>query len=369
MSSNRKRQIIRISSSGILLNVFLVILKLIVGLTSHSLAIVLDAVNNLGDAISSVLTMIGTKIAGLPANRKYPFGYGRVEYLVSIAIATIIFITGLSSLRESVLKLITPSKLNYTWTTIIILIIACFLKFVYGKYCQKTGRELNAQSLRATGEDSILDAYISIGTLIAVIVYSVYKINIDSYLGILISLLILKTAFDILKETLGSIIGIKANYTLIRSIENEVIKTDDSIKGAYDLILHDYGPNEMIGSIHIEVDDDLCAKEIDCLTRKITERIYKKFSVILTVGIYAANNTDEEIIKIKQSVNRILSNYPMVEQMHGLYVDKVRQVVSFDLIIHYECMNYQSLIRKIENDLKSNYPDYSFNIVRDFDLE
>lgn len=364
---DRSKKIIRISVYGIIVNFLLVLSKITVGLISGSLAIILDAINNFSDAFSSVITIIGTKLANRPADRSHPFGYGRIEYLTSTIISVIILYTGFSALTESIDKVFHPSPVSYNLATFIVLILAIVVKLVFGIYLKKSGSNLNAQSLIASGTDAVMDSLVSLATLISALVYTFFKLDIDGYLGIIISALILKTGFEILSESIGSLVGKRTEGEIASKIYKEI----DSFKevlGAYDLILHDYGPDEMIGSIHIEVSDQYSAKKIDELSRKIATKIYTEFGIILTIGIYASNTENPEFNKIKNTIRDLVLRNPHILQMHGFYIDEKTKNVTFDIIIDFKAKNPKEIVENLRTSLKELYPAYTFNIVIDTDF-
>lgn len=362
----RNQKIIRISIQGIVVNIILVIFKMAVGMLSNSIAIILDAVNNFSDALSSVITIVGTKIAAKAPDKKHPFGYGRSEYISSVAISLIILFAGLSALKESLEKVFYPESTQYSNITIIIIAVAVIVKFVFGQYLKKAGNEINAQSLVASGMDAVMDAFVSLGTLAAAFVNIFWHINIDGILGAVISIFILKAGLEVLKETLGSIIGARIDSQFAQKIKSQ-INTHEKVHGSYDLVLHDYGPNEMIGSVHIEVADETTAKEIDVLTREIMADIYEQFGVLLTVGIYASNTTDTQHLDMKKAIENEIRNYKEILQMHGFYVDSDKKFVSFDVVIDYNAKNSSQIIGELKEKLGTLYKDYKFHIYKDSD--
>ena len=363
---NRNKRIIRISTLGIIVNIILVIFKSIVGLATNSIAIILDAVNNLSDVLSSVITIIGTKLSQKRPNKKHPYGYGRIEYFSSIIIAMIVLMAGVTSFKESFDKIINPIKPNYSHTSLVIIIVAILVKYFLGSYVKKEGNDLNSGSLVASGTDAISDSVLSLSTLIAAIINLVFKIALEGYLGIIISIMIIKTALEILKDTIDKMIGIRTDSELTKKIK-KIINSHDKVKGVYDLSIHSYGPNKIVGSAHIQVDDNLCARDIHRLTRKIEIEIYTKLGIILTIGIYASNE-ENEYKDIKQYINNILKDYKNIISIHGFYVDDETKYISFDLIFNFDEENPEKCAKEIEKNLKEKYPEYLFSIIIDADI-
>lgn len=364
---NRNKEIIKVSYQGIIINTILVIFKIIVGLISGSIAIILDGINNLADAVSSIITIIGTKLSQSPADKEHPFGHGRIEYITSVIIAVLILFTAFTSLNESIQKVITPSETDYSWATLLVLGAAVIIKLVFGYYQKRKGAKLNSQSLSASGADSLLDSIVSLSTLISALIFIFYHIDLDGILGVVISILIFKTGYDIIKESLGSIIGARTDSKLATDLQAEIEKFPE-VEGAYDLILHDYGPNEMIGAIHIEVNDHMTAKEIDDLSRKIVSQVFRKYGILLTIGIYATNTTSQEIASLKKKIREYVDSLPYILQMHGFYINEKEKHISFDVVIDFKDPDPKNTVLSIRNELHKRYPKYSFEIFTDNDF-
>ncbi len=364
---SRSGEITRVSRYGIAVNIVLVLFKAAVGLAAHSIAVVLDAVNNLTDAVSSLITIIGTKLAGKAADRKHPYGHGRIEYIAATLVALMILTAGLTSLKESINKLLHPEALNYTFVSVIVILGALAAKVLLGTYYRRKGTELNSDSLKASGTDALFDAVISLATLISAVVSMTFGLNLEGVLGIVISLLILKAGLEIITGTISRIIGTRTDDALTAKIR-EVICADSNVRGVYDLILHNYGPETYFGSVHIEVDDNMSAREIDALSRSLAGEIYRSFSVLMTFGIYAANTHNETAVEIRSAVNEITGRFPAIRQVHGFYLEEFARIVSFDILLDYDINDPDTITDVIRLALAERFPDYDFyiNIDRDF---
>lgn len=258
----RENTIVRTSLIGIGANALLAAFKAFIGIISNSIAITLDAVNNLSDAFSSIITIIGTKLASKPADKKHPFGYGRLEYLSTMIIAIIILYAGITSLVESVKKIISPEQPEYTAHSIIILSVAVIIKIVMGFYVKAVGNKVNSESLVASGKDALMDSIISIATIVAAFVFIFTGFKLEAYLGLLISIMIIKAGAEILKETISEILGERASDDLAKSIKSTILSVD-GVLGVYDLVLNNYGPDNFVASVHIEVRDETTAVELN----------------------------------------------------------------------------------------------------------
>lgn len=364
---SRESQIIKTSIIGILANIFLASFKAVIGMISNSIAIVLDAVNNLSDALSSIITIVGTKLAGKAPDKEHPYGHGRAEYLSAMLISVIILYAGTTSLIESIKKIINPETPDYNTVSLTILIVAIAVKIVLGIYVQKVGKKVNSESLIDSGKDALMDSIISTSTLIAAIIFIGFGISLEAWLGIIISIVIIKAGIEMIKSTISQIIGERIENEVSTSIKRTV-SSFDKVYGAYDLILNNYGPSIYLGSIHIEVEDTLKASEIDELTRNITEEVYNKHGVILTaIGIYSINTQDEEIKQIRNQISKIVHSYKSVLQMHGFYVNKKEKSISFDIIIDFSDKNKDEVYKKIYDKISKSYEEYELKITMDFD--
>lgn len=365
---SRDKIIIRTSVIGIIANAFLAGFKAVIGLLSNSIAIVLDAVNNLSDAASSIITIVGTKLAGKPADRKHPFGHGRVEYLTALVIAVIVLYAGLTSLSESIKKIITPKTPKYTAVSMVIIGVAVVVKIVLGTFVKKTGERVNSDSLINSGKDAMLDSVISASTLIAAIVYITTKISLEAWLGAVISTVIIKSGIDMLRETISQLLGERVDADLARNIKKTVREFPD-VLGVYDLVLHNYGPDNYSGSLHIEIPDTYSADMIDVLNRAIAVAVFDKYHVILTaIGVYSMNTKSEKAAEVKTAIAKIVFSHEHVLQLHGFYLDEQLKNIRFDIIISFDEPDRNALYEHIKKDINEAYPDYTLEMVLDTDF-
>lgn len=364
----RRKKIIQVSLVGVATNILLATFKLVVGVVAGSVAIILDAVNNLTDVLSSVVTIIGTKLASKRPDPWHPYGHGRSEYIAAFLVGILILLTGIMALVESIPKIVTPELADYSLVTIVVVVAAIIIKLVLGLYVRKMGRRLNSSSLSASGVDALFDAALSMATLVGIIVTMVWRVSIDGVLGVIIALFIVRTSVEIMLEASGDILGRTADRALIQAIY-ETICSFAKVSGAYDLTLHNYGPAVLVGSVQIQVPDDMTAKELHKLSREITSRVYAKYKVDLTVGIFAENIDQPDKQAIKQKLLELLQEYPEVKQMHAFFVDEDDKVIAFDLVVDYKYREVKRLKRRVKAAMKTAFPEYKCLVVVDFDLE
>ena len=373
-SVSREKRIVRTSLIGIAANLGLAGFKALIGFLSHSIAIVLDAVNNLTDALSSVITILGARYSAKPADRKHPFGHGRIEYFASELIAMLVIYAGVTALIESVRKIIDsfgpdPVKPSYEVVSLVIIAVAVAVKLLLGAFFKKRGAETHSDTLVNSGEDARLDAVISASTLVAALLTRLFDLwQIEAWLGAVISIVIIRSGITMLLDTLSQLLGRRADSELSKGLK-ETICSLDGVLGAYDLFLTDYGPDRIMGSVHVEVSDDLSAREIDTLERRIAETCYEQKGVILTaVGIYAQNRHSDEATRIQDEVRKQVMSHDGVLQLHGFYLDEEHKRMRFDVVISFDLPDRQAAYQALVADIRASWPDWQFQIALDSDI-
>ncbi|MDO4400155.1 MAG: cation diffusion facilitator family transporter [Coriobacteriia bacterium] len=367
--SGRDAIIVRTSIVGIVANLLLAGFKAAVGLLSNSIAIVLDAVNNLSDALSSIITIIGTKLAGKTPDRNHPYGHGRIEYITTIVIAVIVLWAGITALQESIERIINPETANYEAVTLIIVAVAVVAKIVLGRYVKGKGEEVDSGTLIASGTDALMDAIISASTLVAAFIYIFAGISLEAWLGAIISFVIIKAGYDILREAVDKILGTRVDSEVARDVKDAIMSVD-GVKGAYDLVLHDYGPQRLSGSVHVEAPEDMTIQEFDALSRRVQQAVAQQTGVLVhTVGVYASNeNLSPRAQAIRDALDLAVAKEPHILQVHGFYVDEQAKFVNFDLIVGFDDPNRYATFKSVLDEMKRRFPDYRFNAVMDSDI-
>ncbi|MDD6154087.1 MAG: cation diffusion facilitator family transporter [Eubacteriales bacterium] len=367
-AAGREKQIVKTSVVGIIANAFLAAFKAVIGITTGSIAITLDAVNNLSDAAGSVITIVGTKFAGKGPDKKHPFGYGRIEYLTAMVISMIVLYAGVSSLKESVEKILHPEKPDYTAVALIIVAAGVIVKVILGRYVKSAGKKLKSDSLVNSGQEALLDSVISAFTLIAAFIFIFTGLSLEAWLGAIISVVIIKSGIEMLRDTLSQILGERADVELAKKIRS-VTEEHEGVLGAYDLILHDYGPDIYHGSIHIEVDETMTADQIDQLIRDITVDVFAKCGVLITgVSVYAVNTRDREAAKAREDITRMVLEVPHALQVHGFYLLEAEKTIRFDVVISLGAPDRKAVYREIVSKVEQAYPGYRLEVVMDTDF-
>lgn len=369
-NNEREKIVIKTSVIGIITNIFFAAFKAGIGLLSNSIAIVLDAVNNISDAGSSVITIVGTKLAGKAPDKKHPFGHGRIEYLSAMTIAVIILYAGMTSLIESVKQIIKPETPDYNPTSLIIIAVAVVVKIALGAYVKKVGEEVKSDSLVNSGADATLDAVISFSTLVAAVIFMVFNLTLEAYLGAVIAVIIIKSGIEMLRGTISQLLGEQNDLEVARAIQKTVMGFKN-VLGVYDLILNNYGPNRWNGSLHIEVPDTLSVVELDQLLREISVKVVKEHRVLLTaIGVYSVNTKtkDKHVIKMQQKLKEVALKQKYIRQVHGFYLLETEKQMRFDLVVSFDAKNRSASFKKAVAEIQKVFPDYQLQVVMDADF-
>ena len=365
---SRSSIIVRTSVIGIVANVLLASFKAVIGIVSNSIAIVMDAVNNISDAASSIITIVGTKLAGKEPDKKHPFGYGRIEYLSAMIISVLVLYAGVTAFTESVKKIINPEKPDYSTVSLIIVGVAVVVKIVLGRYVKRVGEKVNSDALVNSGEDARLDSVISTSTLAAALIYIASGISLEAWLGTIIAAVIIKAGFDMLRDTVSKILGEKVDADLAREIKKTLMSYPD-VSGAYDLVMHNYGPESFVGSVHIEVPDTLSADDLDKLLRKIALDVYHKHNVLLTaIGVYSVNTKNPEAIQAREKVRELVMADKNIIQMHGFYFDKAEKNIRFDIVVSFDALERSKVYKEAHDKVQKAFPDYALQMIMDTDF-
>lgn len=369
----REKEIIKTSFIGIIANVLLVGFKAFVGFVAGSISIIMDALNNLTDALSSIITIIGTKLSNKRPNKKHPYGYGRIEYITSTLIAALILFAGGMAIYESIMSIIdhfeNSTMPDFEIYSIVIIAVAIAVKVGIGLFFRRQSKKTDSEALDASGKDALFDSILSSSTLVGMLVAKFAGFYVEGYLGIIIGCFIIRSGIEVLKESLSSIIGNRFEKDLVTNIKNDINQID-GVQGSFDLILNSYGHNKNIGSVHIGVKDNLTSKEIQEIERNITYLMYTKYNTIITVGIYAENTNDKESKAIYDGILEVTKKYQNILQIHGYYVDKVKKYINFDLVISFDEEKPYEIIENIKEEVGKNNLDYQIiiNYDQDFSL-
>ena len=367
LAAKREKTIVRTSAVGIAANVLLVAFKAFVGLASHSIAVILDAVNNLSDALSSVVTILGAKLGAKQPDKKHPLGYGRIEYLSSAIVAALVLYAGITSFVESVKKIIHPEPAEYSALSLVIIGVAIAAKLILGTYVKRQEKKVNSGALAASGADALFDAVLSASVLASAVVFLVWGISLEAYVGVVIAGFIIKAGIEMMIETLNDIIGKREDAETTKELKRIICEEED-VRGAYDVTLFNYGPNRYYGSVHIELPDTLKVDDVDRITRRIQSDVFQKTGVILTgIGVYSYNTSDDDAARMRNEIQKAVLTHDWALQMHGFYADTKNKTVRFDVVLSFD-IDRKEALETLQRELCGRYPSYEITIIPDVDV-
>ena len=333
---------------GIFCNLLLFIIKFIAGTLSNSISITADAFNNLSDMGSSVITLLGFKLANMPPDKEHPFGHGRIEYLSATFVSIIIIFVGGELLLSSINKIITPEPLETgrIYITLGILVVSILIKLWFSIFNKKLGNSISSDALKATATDSLNDCISTGAVLISTIIYFTLNVNIDAYAGLAVAIFIIYSGISSIKETLSPLLGMPPEPEMIEEIEN-IVYSFDKFLGIHDLIVHNYGPGRTFASLHVEVPEDIdilwCHEQIDLCEKIIRERM--NIEVVIHMDPIATN--DEFVNELRTATYKKISEFDNALSCHDFRVvrgEKATNII-FDVVIPNKYKFTQSLAK------------------------
>ena len=352
---------------GIICNVLLFLIKYAMGTLSHSISIVSDAFNNLSDCAGCLVTLLGYKMASKPADKNHPFGHGRMEYLTSLIIAALIIFVGIELLKNSVEKIINPVEIRFSFAVLFSLVFSISVKLWMAVFNAELGKKINSSVLTATAKDSKSDVIATSATLIALICSLFTALPVDGVMGLLVSVFILKSGYDIVKDTVDELLGKPADPEIINHIKEYVLK-NDKIIGIHDLIIHSYGPGNMIGSCHVEVKSNESFTEVHDIVDSIEREIHNNLNILMTIHMDPIEVNDMLTNKCKKLVNNIIHSIDSSLDLHDFRIvsGESHTNLIFDLVVPFECKySNEELKQKIDMQLSKENINYYTVIVFD----
>ena len=324
------------SITGIVLNVLLFAGKFIAGLVSGAISVTADAFNNLSDAGSSVMSLVGFKIAAQPADEEHPFGHGRMEYVSGLVISFVILLMGFELAKSSVAKIITPEDIKFSWLTLGILITSVLVKLWMALFNHSLGKKINSTSMRATAVDSLSDCISTSAVIVAMLVFYFADVNIDSYIGLAVALFILYSGVNTFRDSLTPLLGTKPEKEFVDEITATVEKHPD-IVGTHDMIVHDYGVGNLIISMHAEVPMEMDFNAAHELIDMIEDQLKKKYNCLVTIHMDPVAVNDQKTMAIKAQVTKIVKSIDSRMSIHDFRMTdgKDRDNLIFDVVVPF----------------------------------
>lgn len=359
---NRDNIITVTSGLSIVVNLLIAGIKVLIGIITSSIAILSEGANNASDALTSVLTLLGTKIAGKHPDKKHPFGYRRIEYLTGLVIAVLILVAGAEMLLDSVKLIFKPQDLSVSYLALAIVIGTAVVKFFLGLYTIRMGEKADSVALKGVGIDCRNDCISSVITILSILVFLLFHISLDAYAGILISLLIIKAGIDILKETISELIGRSGEKELADKIYKEIRNTD-IVVGAADMMLHNYGPDTWSGSVNVEIDHSKSVGEVYQCLHALQLRIMHEYAVTMVFGIYGVDNDNPETKEMRRTIGAFVKEHDLVKSFHALYLDTKTCTLYCDFIVDYKLRDWSPLKSEFLSYMKEHYPQYTLELT------
>lgn len=358
---------------GILTNSMLFLIKLSVGLLSNSVSILADAFNNLSDAASSIITIVGFKMASKPADAEHPFGHGRIEYISAMIVSFMVMLVGIQFVKTSFDRIINPSTVTFELLPFILLIISIGFKFWLSIFNKSIGNKINSSTLKATATDAMGDVFTSTTVVVSFLISNFTTFPIDGYIGILVALAIVYSGFSLVKETLSPLLGEPPDPVLVSNI-TDMVMSYDNITGIHDLIVHNYGPGRIMASIHAEIPSNIDIMEIHHIIDKAEREISKKLNLYLVIHMDPICVDTDEVIEARKVVEDVLKKYKEVKSFHDFRVvgENDYKNLIFDIEVCPNHLNRENnsevLVSKIEKDIKKKSPEYCCIITVDLAL-
>lgn len=333
---------------GIISNGILCIMKILIGLISGSIAIVADAINNLADASSSVITLAGFKLASMPEDEEHPYGHARIEYLAGMAVSVIIILVGAELAKSSFSKILHPSPLEFSWAIIVILILSIAIKIWQSRFNISAGKKINSLTLIATGADSRNDVISTSVVLMGILIGHFFDIQIDGYLGIGVAIFILWSGICLVKSTVSPLLGEAPDPDLVNNIEEEAMSFE-GVLGIHDLVVHNYGPGKVFASIHIEVDSKEDVMVSHDLIDNIEKKLSKDLNILLTAHMDPIDTEDPNRGPLYALIAEAVDEIPGALSFHDLRIvpGATHTNVIFDVVISPDYKDREEEMRSI----------------------
>ena len=359
---DRQKRIVRASIIGMLVNLFIAVVKIIVGMAASSLAIISEGMNNAADAGSSFLTLLGTKLSARHPDSKHPFGYGRIEYLTSLTVSVLIMYTGVSLMISSVKGIISPSDMEVSIMAIALVAASAVIKFILSIFIISEAKETESASLAAVGREGRNDSFFSIVTIIASVLYLTMQISIDAWVGALFAVIIIKSGLETMIETLSELIGRPGKKELACQLYKE-IRSTKGILNAADMMLHNYGPDSWSGSVNIEIDHKEKLGDIYEYLHELQLRIMHQYHVTLVFGIYAVNNDRADSKEMRAYIGKFVRSHEHLISYHALYESAKSAVIYLDFVVDYELQDWEGLRTEFTSYMKEKYPENEIELT------
>lgn len=357
---------------GIIVNLMLFITKLIIGVLLNSIAVTADAFNNLSDVASSVITILGFKLANKPPDKEHPFGHGRLEYISGLIVSFLVMLVGFEFIKTSFDRIIHPSKVIFTFIPFILILISIGFKIWISGFNKTLGKTIKSSALEASSFDALSDVISSSCVALSLLLSNWIDFPIDGYIGILVSFIIIYAGFSLIKATMNPLLGEAPDLDLVKGLQAKLLSYDH-ITGAHDLVIHNYGPGRCMGSVHAEVPCDISIVEIHEIIDKAEKEISEEFDIHLVIHMDPINTDDEEVNACRLELLKVLAHFPIIKSIHdfrivgsGDYKNLIFDAV-MDFNPSFTSTDESKLGEEINSELKKYCPQYNALMTLDRD--
>ncbi|WP_125154035.1 cation diffusion facilitator family transporter [Clostridium rectalis] len=358
---------------GIISNSLLFAVKLFIGIISHSISVTADAFNNLSDATSSLITMLGFKLASKPPDEEHPFGHGRIEYISGLFVSFMVILVGFEFIKSSYSRITNPVNVKFQLLPFILILLSILIKVWLSRFNKYIGKTINSSALQASSFDALSDVITSSCVALSFIISKWTSIPIDGYIGILISLFIIYSGYSLIKDTLNPLLGESPDPQLVNKIINGILSYKH-ITGVHDLIIHNYGPSKCMATVHAEVPDTISIVKIHEIIDMAERQLSDDLNIILVIHMDPINTNNKEVTFARNELEKLIEPYPMIKSIHDFRIvgQGESKNLIFDIVIDYSqnlTNEFEDKIKRdLDNEIKKIHPKYNAIITIDRDF-
>ncbi|RVU55521.1 cation diffusion facilitator family transporter [Anaerosphaera multitolerans] len=350
---------------GIVANVFLAAVKILLFIFSGSVSILADAINNATDSISSIVTLVGAKLSSMPADKEHPYGHGRIEYISALVVSVFVLVAGIEFIRTSYNRIIYPVEVEFSIYSIVLMVLSIGVKLYMAHFYSEISEKINSRPIKAQSKDSLSDVFVTGVVVLSIVVNKMTGLLIDGYVGIVVSLFIIYSGYELISETLSALIGEAPEEGFLKKIE-EIALSDDRIFGVHDIIVARFGPQNTYVSLHVQIAYNMTLVEAHSLVDNIEIEIEEKLNCIASIHIDPVGIYSDDERKIVGILNKVIRENKEIKSFHDLNCEdkiiKVEVVVNGNIVKTEE--EEDEILKLIKKELKKEF-DYEYNIIID----
>ncbi len=350
------------SALNVLVNLVLAAVKVVIGLAASSIAILSEGINGAADAATSILTILGIKLAARRPDAKHPFGYGRIEYLTSLVIAVLILYTSVEVVTASIDLILHPEELGIDVLSLVIVAGSAVVKFLLGNYTIEKGKSAESDSLTGLGEEGRADSFASVITIASALVFLLWGVSVDGWAGLVTALLIMKAGFGLLISTINDLLGKSGDQELAARLYKE-IRATPGVANAADMMLHNYGPDAYSGSVNLEIEHDKTVGEVYQVLHELQLRIMHEHHVTMVFGIYAVDNKTDASRTLRRQIAEFVRGHGHIRSYHALYLDRKQNRLYCDFVVDYGDFSWETLQEEFARYIQTLYPGIQTELV------